>query len=75
MINAVDEPEAWFALDGEVKVHQDGDNAIALAERMASRYWDLEDEGRQQTLGLWRNAAAALQVIELKPKKIRIFKE
>lgn len=75
VINAVDEPEAWVALDGEVTVKQDGDKAFALAERMAARYWDLEDDGRKQTLELWRQAAAALQVIELEPKKIRTYRD
>ena len=75
VINAVDEPEAWVALDGEAQIHQDGDEAIALAERMAPRYWDLSDEGRQQTLQLWRKAAAVLRVIELKPKAVRTYKD
>jgi hypothetical protein len=75
VINAVDEPEEWVALDGEAQIHRDGDEAIALAERMAPRYWDLSDEGRQQTLQLWRKAAAVLRVIELKPKAVRTYKD
>ncbi|MFQ5472932.1 MAG: pyridoxamine 5'-phosphate oxidase family protein [Dehalococcoidia bacterium] len=73
--NAVDEPEMWIALDGEVQIHEDGDEAIALAERMAARYWDLSDEGRQQSLQLWRKAAAVFRVIELKPRAIRAYKD
>jgi PPOX class probable F420-dependent enzyme len=75
VINAVDEPETWVALDGEAQIHEDGEGAFALAERMAPRYWDLNDEGRQQTLQLWRKAAAILRVIELKPKTIRTYKD
>ena len=75
VINAVDEPEAWVALDGEAQIHRDGDEAFALAERMAPRYWDLSDEGRQHTLQLWRKAAAVLCVIELKPKAVRTYKD
>ncbi len=75
VINAVDEPETWVALDGEAQIHEDGEGAFALAERMAPHYWDLNDEGRQQTLQLWRKAAAVLRVIELKPKVVRTYKD
>jgi general stress protein 26 len=75
VINAVDEPETWVALDGEAQIHEDGDEALALAERMAPRYWDLSDEGRQQSLQLWRKAAAILRMIELKPKAIRTYRD
>ena len=74
VVNAVEEPEAWVALEGDVAIRQDSESAFALAERMAPRYWDLTDEGRKQTLELWRQAKEALWLLELVPKKIRSFK-
>ncbi|MDJ0788071.1 MAG: pyridoxamine 5'-phosphate oxidase family protein [Myxococcota bacterium] len=68
--NRVGEPEGWVAFDGEMTVG-DHEGAIELAERMAERYWDLDDPERQQTLELWRAAAQALCTLTLVPDRIR----
>jgi PPOX class probable F420-dependent enzyme len=73
VINDVDEPEAWVALDGEVVVREQG--GLELALRLAPRYWDLADEQRKQTLELWRKAAAVFRVLELTPTRARSFKD
>jgi hypothetical protein len=73
VINDVDEPEAWVALDGEVVVREQG--GLELAERLAPRYWDLADEQRKQTLALWRQAAAVFRVLELTPTRVRSFRD
>lgn len=44
----VGEREHWVAIAGRVTIEPDG--AHALAERLAHRYWDLEDPARQADL-------------------------
>ena len=64
---------AWVAFDGVVSIHEDG--GIELAERLAPRYWDLSDPDRQRTLESWREAAAAFRILELKPARIRTYRD
>jgi PPOX class probable F420-dependent enzyme len=63
------EKEEWVAIDGTVEIHTDG--AFELAERLAQRYWDMDDPGHRTTLELWQKAAAALRRLELVPTRIR----
>ena len=67
--NHLDEGECWVAFDGEVEISETG--GFALAERMAPRYWDLEDPERREMLELWRKAESALCLLTLEPRKIR----
>ena len=69
--NHLDEHEAWVAFDGVVAIRETG--GIELAEKLAPRYWDLSDPGRQKTLESWRKAAAAFRVLELAPSTIRSY--
>ena len=71
--NHLSEHEAWVAFDGVVSIHEDG--GIELAERLAPRYWDLSDPDRQRTLESWREAAAAFRILELKPARIRTYRD
>jgi PPOX class probable F420-dependent enzyme len=73
VVNDLSEQEAWVAFDGPVSIHEEG--GFDLAERLAARYWDLSDPGRRSTLEVWRKAAAALRVLELKPTRIRTYKD
>jgi hypothetical protein len=73
VVNDLKEKESWVAFDGEVSIQDEG--GLELAEELASRYWDLSDPGRQETLELWRKAAAALRVLELRPDRIRSHKD
>ncbi len=73
VVNHLTEPEAWVAFDGEVTMREGG--GLELAEKLAHRYWDLSDPERQATLELWRKAAAALRVLELRPERIRSHKD
>jgi PPOX class probable F420-dependent enzyme len=73
VINDPKEKESWVAFDGEVSIQDEG--GLELAEELASRYWDLSDPGHQETLDLWRKAAAALRVLELRPERIRSYKD
>jgi len=69
--NDVGEPEAWVAFDGPATVSNAG--GFELAERLASRYWDLNDPGPAKTLAEWRQAAEHLRLISIEPTKIRSF--
>jgi PPOX class probable F420-dependent enzyme len=73
VVNDLKEKESWVAFDGKVSIQDEG--GLELAEELASRYWDLSDPGRQETLELWRKAAAALRVLELRPDRIRSHKD
>ena len=70
--NKVGEPEAWVAFEGDVTIVVDG--AIELAERLAHRYWDMNDGAHRAELESWRKAAAHLRVLELTPRRIRTSK-
>ena len=72
VVNHIAEHEAWVAFDGVVSIHENG--GLELAEQLSSRYWDLSDPGRQRILELWRKMPAVLRVLELKPTRIRTFK-
>ncbi len=72
VVNHLAEPEAWVAFDGPVSIQEEG--GFELAEQLAPRYWDLSDPERRRTLELWRRAAGALRVLELKPARIRTYK-
>ena len=67
--NRLDEGECWVAFDGEVSISDNG--GFELAERLAPRYWDLEDSERRDMLELWRQAKDILCLLTLKPSKIR----
>jgi nitroimidazol reductase NimA-like FMN-containing flavoprotein (pyridoxamine 5'-phosphate oxidase superfamily) len=73
VVNHISEPEAWVAFDGTVSIHETG--GIELAEQLSSRYWDLSDPDHQATLEFWREAAAALRILELKPTGVRTYKD
>ena len=73
VVNHPTEEEAWVSFDGPVSIHEEG--GFELAETLASRYWDLSDPGRQETLELWRKAAAAMRLLELRPARIRSHKD
>jgi PPOX class probable F420-dependent enzyme len=72
VVNSVGESEAWIAFEGAAIIRSDG--AFELAERLAHRYWDMDDAERKATLELWRKSAAALRVIEIVPPHVRTSK-
>jgi PPOX class probable F420-dependent enzyme len=73
VVNHQKEQESWISFDGAVSIRDEG--GLELAEALAARYWDLSDPSRQETLALWRKAAAALRVLELRPERIRSYKD
>lgn len=73
VVNHLAEPESWVAFDGCVSILEGG--GFELAERLADRYWDLSDPERRSALELWRKAAKALRVLELKPARIRTYRD
>lgn len=73
VVNDPKEKESWVAFDGEVSIREEG--GLELAGELASRYWDLSDPDRRKTLDLWRKAAAALRVLELRPERIRSYRD
>jgi PPOX class probable F420-dependent enzyme len=73
VVNHPTEEEAWVSFDGTVSIHEEG--GFELAEELAPRYWDLGDPSRRETLALWRKAAAAMRMLELRPARIRTYKD
>ena len=71
--NQLDEPEAWVAFDGAATIEREG--ALALAERLARKYWDMSDPKRQATLESWRAQVDTLCVIALRPRRVRTSPE
>ena len=67
----IDEPEAWVAIDGTIEVREEG--AAELAERLAERYWDLDDPDKRATVDTWRRAAAVLRLLDLTPTAVRSY--
>lgn len=67
--NSVGEMEAWLAFDGRVEVREDG--GLELAEKLATRYWDLTDAANLAKLAQWRAHPEAFVLLVLTPEKIR----
>ncbi len=67
--NRLDEKEAWVAFDGDITISEEG--AFALAEKLAPRYWDLDDKEKRATFDLWKSAPDAFCLLSMKPEKIR----
>lgn len=63
----VEEREHWVAVDGTVTIEQEG--ARELAERLAPRYWDLEDPTRRADLAAMVDEDQVLLV--LRPERVR----
>ena len=68
VVNNLDEPEGWVAFDGEVEI---GPGDFSLVEKLAARYWDLNDPARAKTLEEWRGGQAFFCFLTLTPKRIR----
>ncbi len=69
--NNVDEKEKWVAFDGSVTVSDKG--GFELAEKLARRYWDLEDPTRAAALESWRAVASGWRLLELVPDRVRSY--
>jgi len=71
VVNHVDEKEKWVAFDGSVVVSDEG--GFELAEKLAQRYWDLNDPARASTLEIWRSMKSGWRLLEMVPDKVRSF--
>ncbi len=69
VVNRLDELEAWVAFDGEIAISDEG--GFALAERLAHRYWNLNDPARAKELEAWRENADGFCLLTLTPSRIR----
>ncbi|HJP51226.1 MAG TPA: pyridoxamine 5'-phosphate oxidase family protein [Pseudomonadales bacterium] len=67
--NQVGEAEAWVAFDGEFSVLDEG--GLALAEKLAARYWDLENPEFAAKLAEWQAFPDVFVLLEMKPDKVR----
>ncbi|MCB1645914.1 MAG: pyridoxamine 5'-phosphate oxidase family protein [Pseudomonadales bacterium] len=67
--NTADESSLWFAFDGTAEVHDSG--ALELAERLAHRYWSMEEDEHKSLLASWREHADALCRVVITPTRIR----
>ena len=65
------EKEEWVAIDGTMSIRSEG--GMELAQRLAQKYWDLNDPDRAATLDLWRQQASDLRLLELVPSRIRSY--
>jgi nitroimidazol reductase NimA-like FMN-containing flavoprotein (pyridoxamine 5'-phosphate oxidase superfamily) len=68
VVNHLDEPEHWVAIDGKAVITGDG---FPLAERLAPRYWDLDDPAHADTIEQWRSVADQFVRITIRPQRIR----
>lgn len=66
--NAFGEPEQWVLLEGEIETVNEG--AMALAETLAERYWDLSNPEHAKTLDSWRESTEDWCLLILNPSKI-----
>ena len=73
VVNELDEHETWVAFDGPIKIRENG--GFDLAEKLSTRYWDLSDPKRRGTLESWREVATMFRLLEMKPTKIRTYKD
>ena len=69
--NHVDEKEKWVAFDGTVAVSDQG--GFDLAEKLARRYWDLNDPGRAAALETWRAMQSEWRLLEMVPDDVRTY--
>lgn len=67
--NRVGEPEHWVAFDGNVVAATEG--GFELAERLAARYWDLDEAAHAETLEQWRAHRGVFCRLTLTPERIR----
>ncbi|MCH7616938.1 MAG: pyridoxamine 5'-phosphate oxidase family protein [Chloroflexi bacterium] len=69
--NHIDEKEKWVAFDGTVAVSDEG--GFELAEKLAQRYWDLNDPVRASALESWRAMQSAWRLLEMVPDEVRTY--
>ena len=69
--NHIDEKEKWVAFDGTVAVSDDG--GFELAEKLAQRYWDLNDPVRASALESWRAMESGWRLLEMVPDDVRTY--
>ncbi len=69
VVNHLREQEAWLAFDGEIAISDEG--GLALAERIAPKYWDLSDPARANMLEEWRKGPEAFCLLTLTPSRVR----
>ena len=69
VVNHIGEPEAWVAFDGDVAISDEG--AMALADRLAPKYWDLKVMDHGKALADWREQASRFCLLTLTPERIR----
>ncbi|MBU1228186.1 MAG: TIGR03618 family F420-dependent PPOX class oxidoreductase [Actinobacteria bacterium] len=67
--NHIGEYEAWVSFEGAVTVSDQG--GIELANRLASRYWDLSDPRNRKELDSWERNPEAFCLLKLTPHRIR----
>lgn len=70
--NRVRESEGWVAFDGKVVIADfDPEDWSALLDRVAPRYWDLNETAYEKEIEGWRAAPEAFVSLKLQPKVIR----
>ena len=69
--NHIDEKEKWVAFDGTVAVSDEG--GFELAEKLAQRYWNLDDHSRASALQNWRAMESEWRLLEMVPDNVRTY--
>lgn len=67
--NPTGEPEEWVLIEGNVEI-ADG-SPFELAERLAHRYWDMDDPAHVKAVAAWRAAEGTWRLMEIVPTRIR----
>jgi PPOX class probable F420-dependent enzyme len=73
VVNHTSETEKWVAFDGRMTVGERG--GLALAERLAARYWDLDEPRHRALLDTWRRQPDDLRLLEMRPERIRSWQD
>lgn len=70
--NQVREPEAWVAFDGKVVITDfEPEDWSALLDRVAPKYWDLNEGAHAKNIEAWRAGPEAFVSLNLLPEAIR----
>lgn len=67
----MNEHEAWVSFDGHAKIGSEG--AIELVEKLATKYWDLSNPEKRDTIERWKKMPEIFRVIEITPTRIRTY--
>ena len=70
--NHTAEPEGWVAFDGAITVADfDPVEWVALIDRVAPRYWDMNDPAKNAVIESWRMSPENFVSLHMVPARVR----